>query len=79
MWNHVPGGVGRLAFFYFELGGGRRLRQEVFYLAYHLHWPWSEIMGLDVGERRVYVRMLAERIAEENDAFAALSQRLRRS
>ncbi len=79
MWNCVPRSVGRLPFFYLELGGGRRLRQEVFYLAYHLHWPWSEIMSLDVGERRAYVQMLAQRIEEENDAFEALSQRLKRS
>jgi hypothetical protein len=78
VWDCVRGGVGRLWFFYLELGGGRRLRQEVFYLAYHLHWPWSEIMGLDVGERRAYVRMLAQRIEEENQAFEALSERLRR-
>jgi len=49
----------------------------VFYLAYHLHWPWSEIMGLDVGERQAYVRMLAERIEAENQAFEALGERLR--
>ena len=55
------------------------MRQEVFYLAYHLHWPWSEIMSLDVGERRAYVQMLAQRIEEENDAFEALSRRLKRS
>jgi hypothetical protein len=51
----------------------------VFYLAYHLHWPWSEIMDLDVGERRAYIQMLAQRIEEENDAFEALSRRLKRS
>jgi hypothetical protein len=50
----------------------------VFYLAYHLHWPWSEIMSLDLGERRAYVRMLAQRIETENQAFETLSERLRR-
>ncbi len=50
----------------------------MFYLAYHLHWPWSEIMELDVGERQTYVRMLAQRIEAENQAFEALSERLRR-
>jgi hypothetical protein len=54
------------------------LRQEVFYLAYHLHWPWSEIMGLDLDERRSYVQMLAQRVEEENQAFEALSEQLRR-
>jgi hypothetical protein len=54
------------------------LRQEVFYLAYHLHWSWSDIMDLDVGERRTYVRMLAQRIETENQAFETLTERLRR-
>jgi hypothetical protein len=50
----------------------------VFYLAYHLHWPWSEIMNLDFAERRAFVRMLAERIQAENSAMEALGDRLRR-
>lgn len=54
------------------------MRQEIFYLAYYLHWPWAEIMRLDVGERRAYVQMLAQRIEEENEAAEALSQRWQR-
>jgi hypothetical protein len=50
----------------------------VFYLAYHLHWPWSEIMALDVGERQTYVRMLAQRVDAENQAVEELAGRLRR-
>jgi hypothetical protein len=65
-------------FFRRGLAGGQRLRQEVFYLAYYLHWSWSEVMELTVGERHVYVRMLAERIEEENRAVEALNERLRR-
>jgi hypothetical protein len=42
------------------------LRQEVFFLAYHLHWPWNELMDLDCAERRAYVRMLIEQIEREN-------------
>lgn len=76
MRDHLSRSHGSLPFFRVELGGGRRLRQEVFYLAYHLHWPWSEIMSLDAGERRVYVQMLAERIEDENRAFEAARQRL---
>jgi hypothetical protein len=38
----------------------------VFYLAYHLHWSWPDILELDLAERRAYVRLLAARIAEEN-------------
>lgn len=42
------------------------LRSEIFFLGYHLHWPWSELMDLDCGERRAYVRLLAEQIDREN-------------
>jgi hypothetical protein len=38
----------------------------VFYLAYHLHWSWRDILELDIEERRAYVQLLAVRIAEEN-------------
>ncbi len=48
----------------------------MFYLAYHLHWAWSEIMELDVRERRAYVQMAAQQIEAENRAFEALSERL---
>jgi hypothetical protein len=58
------------------LGGGHRLRQEVFYLAYHLHWPWSEIMSLELAERRAYVRLAAERVEEENQAVESLRDRI---
>ncbi len=78
MRDNVRGGAGRFKFFYRELGGGQQLRREVFYLAYHLHWPWSEIMALDLAERRSYLRMLAGRIEAENQAFEALSERLTR-
>ncbi len=78
MWDDLPGGVRRHPFFYLELAGERRWRQEIFYLAYYLHWPWAEIMRLDVGERRAYVQMLAQRIEEENEAAEALSQRWQR-
>jgi hypothetical protein len=53
------------------------MRQEVFYLAYHLHWSWSEIMGLDVSERRVYVRLLAQRIETDNQALKTLTDRIK--
>jgi hypothetical protein len=38
----------------------------VFFLAYHLHWSWSELMGLESAERRAYVRLLVEQIEREN-------------
>jgi len=42
------------------------LRQEIFFLAYHLHWPWSEIMEMDSSERRNFVKLLADQIEREN-------------
>ena len=42
------------------------LRAEIFFLAYHLHWSWSELMDLDCAERRSYVRLLVEQIEREN-------------
>ena len=50
----------------------------MFYLAYHLHWAASEILALDLGERREFVRLLASRIAAENQALEALAPRRRR-
>jgi hypothetical protein len=52
-------------FFYSELTGTDRLRQEVFALGYHLHWGWAEAMGLEIDERRAYVRLLADVLAEQ--------------
>lgn len=52
-------------FFYPELTGIDGLRQEVFALGYHLHWGWSEAMGLEIDERRAYVRLLADVLAEQ--------------
>ncbi|MDN5789393.1 MAG: hypothetical protein L0H25_00800 [Micrococcales bacterium] len=42
------------------------LRSEIFFLAYHLHWSWTELMDLDCAERQVYVRLLTEQIEREN-------------
>ena len=50
----------------------------MFYLAYHLHWSRTEIMGLDVPERQDYVRMLAERIEAKNKAAEELGEMLKR-
>jgi len=33
-------------------------------------------MNLDIGERRVYVQMLAQRIEDENRSFEVLRERL---
>jgi Family of unknown function (DUF6760) len=42
------------------------LRREVFFLAYHLHWSWEELMSLDSAERRAFVALLVEQIEREN-------------
>lgn len=38
----------------------------MFFLAYHLHWSWTEIMDLSTAERREFVKLLAEQIQREN-------------
>ena len=47
----------------------------MFYLAYHLHWSWTEIMNLDLTERRAFVRMLAERIQRSEEHTSELHDR----
>lgn len=53
-------------FFLAAVGPEQNLRQEVFILAYHLHWSYAEIMSLDFAERRAYLELLVERIEREN-------------
>ena len=55
---------------------GEVLRQEVFYLAYHLHWSWESVMAMDVGERRAYLQLLTEQIRRENEEIEALKRDL---
>jgi hypothetical protein len=42
------------------------LRSEIFFLAYHLHWSWGELMDMEVAERQAYLRLLVEQIEREN-------------
>jgi hypothetical protein len=42
-----------------------QLRQEVFALGYHLHWSHAEAMALEIDERRAYIRLLSEVLAEQ--------------
>lgn len=51
------------------------LRKEIFFLAYHLHWSWEEIMGLEIEERRAYVQLLIEQIERENAQIEASRKR----
>ena len=38
--------------------GAERLHEEVSYLAYHLHWPLSELLDLEHADRRRYVGLI---------------------
>jgi hypothetical protein len=38
----------------------------VFFLGYHLHWPWGELMDMPTDERRAFARLLVEQIEREN-------------
>ena len=51
------------------------LRREIFFLAYHLHWSWEELIGLDVAERRAFVQLLVDQIERENDRLAEAQRR----
>lgn len=46
-----------------------QLRREVFALSHNLHWSYGESMGLDVAERREYVRLVSDFIAEQNETM----------
>jgi hypothetical protein len=48
-----------------------QLRREVFFLGYHLHWSWTELMDLDTAERQEFVRLLVEQIDRENAQIEA--------
>lgn len=48
----------------------KRLRTEVFFLAYHLHWSWSELMAMECDERAAFVDLLVEQIERENARIA---------
>jgi hypothetical protein len=51
-----------------------RLRKEVFYLAYHLHWGHEEIMDLSTDDRWAYVRLLNEQMEREQEEIEAASR-----
>jgi hypothetical protein len=36
-----------------------RLHEEVAYIAYHFHWPYDQVMGLEHGERARWVAEIA--------------------
>jgi len=45
------------------------LRQEVFFLAYHLHWGHDEVLGLPTAERWAFVKQLGEQLEREGEAL----------
>lgn len=51
------------------------LRRELFFLAYHLHWSWSELMMMPIDERRAFALLLREQIERENAEIDAAQRR----
>lgn len=47
----------------------------MFFLAYHLHWPYSELLMLDSAERRAYVELLIDQIERENAQIESARRR----
>ena len=41
------------------------LMQEIFSLAYHLHWSREDILNLPILERRRYLELLADQLQRE--------------
>ncbi|WP_373692119.1 DUF6760 family protein [Corallococcus sp. AS-1-6] len=68
--RQLPGDPGHDEFFSTGLAQ-EALRQEVFFLAYHLHWSWAEIMNLESDERRAFVQLLIDQIERENAQLEA--------
>lgn len=70
MRARVQGEPGSIAFFSVGLSL-EQLRKEIFFLAYHLHWSWSELTDMPTDERRSYVGLLIEQIERENAEIEA--------
>lgn len=65
LWQRVPHKLGHEPFFPFGIIGDRGLTQEVFFLAYYLHWSREDILGLAIPERRRYLELLEEQLKRE--------------
>jgi hypothetical protein len=46
-----------------------RLMEEIFALAYHLHWSRDAILTLPTPERRRYLQLLEEQLQREREAM----------
>jgi len=68
--------VGSIQFFISFVVEDDRLRREVFYLAYHLHWSVWDILDLPTEDRWAYVRLLSGRLEEEHEAIEQARSRL---
>ena len=64
-------------FFLASVGPDDNLPQEVFFLAYHLHWSHDEILSLDWAERRTYLQLLVDQIERENKSVKEASRKAR--
>lgn len=62
-------------FFSEFVGQEGRLRKEVFFLAYHLHWGCADILDLATDDRWAFVRLLSDQLEREQDALARARQR----
>jgi hypothetical protein len=51
------------------------VQQEVFFLAYHLHWGADEILDLAIDERWHYVRLLGSQLESERAAVEKAGRR----
>lgn len=45
-----------------------RLYEEVAYIAYHLHWPYDQVMSMEHHERRQWVQEVAKINRRLNDS-----------
>ncbi len=53
------------------------MHQQVFYLAYHLHWGRDEVLSLATDERRTYLRLLQEQLEREQESVAEAQRKSR--
>ena len=74
MWPRDSGQLGHDEFFISGVDLAQ-LQKEVFFLAYHLHWSYRDLMGMSVGERHDFVRLLTEQIERENARIEAAHSR----
>jgi hypothetical protein len=57
------------------VSGDESLRREAFFLAYHLHWSYPDVMDLPTDERRSFVRLLGDQLESEQAALRSAGRR----